>query len=334
MSTLLVSLLLGCGWWGDAPEEKTEVLPLPKVEDRSRKKRPKEKREGRSRKGKGAPTEPLPDRADPCGAIDGGAYVYRFAFQGETHEVPVFVGDSEGPRDLAVLLHGGKGGAQSILKKTLFHDKALEEGFAVAAPTGSDIAGRGARWNTGKFDDELEEHLRPGEEIRDDVAFLDAMTKGLRRDLCVDNVVTVGFSSGGQMTHRWGCEGTQVDVVMSAAGELLVPEKGCTPRPVLGYVGKLDRVYREGPNPKDPTQPSAPETIEIWAKINRCKGEPRKRRVKDATCMVYEDCKRPTQLCVVDDMPHGFPVPWGDDGVEFNGRDYGWDWFQDDVKKR
>ena len=200
------------------------------------------------------------------------------------------------------------------------------------APDATDLAGTGQRWNTGKFDKELEERLGPNAKVRDDVKFLDAMTAALRKDVCANQVLAVGFSSGGQMTHSWACKGEQVDALMSAAGELLVPDRMCNrATPVLGLVGTEDDVYTRGPNENDPTQPSAPETVAIWAKQNGCDDTPpSEKRVDDATCFTYNGCKVPTQLCVIQDLPHAYPAPWNEDekACAFNATEYGWEWYR------
>jgi poly(3-hydroxybutyrate) depolymerase len=331
-------LLFACS--EEAPR-KEAAAPAEKVERKEEKKEArKEKRAGDDDddddddEGSGKPlaSRPFQPQADPCAAwAEPGTYAYPLTFDGKDYEIPVYIGESTGPRDMVVLLHGGKGSARSILKKSRFHDKALADGFVAVAPDGMDLGGMGRRWNTGKFDKELEEMLPPDVKLRDDVAFLDAVSGALRKDVCARHVMAVGFSSGGQMAHAWACKGTQVDGVMSAAGSLLVADKTCNkPTPVLGVVGSRDDVYTKSPNENDPTQPSAPETVELWAKTNRCERQRTESTAQDATCYTYQGCAAPTQLCVVKGLPHAYPAPWGegDKASEFNATEYGWRWFQ------
>ena len=94
-------------------------------------------------------------------------------------------------------------------------------------------------------------------------------------------------------------------MAVTAAGTLLTPDKSCRrPVPVLGFVGTDDDVFTKGPNENDPTQPSAPETIEIWSGQNRCAEGTVESQVQDAICTTYQGCAAPTQLCVVEGMGH------------------------------
>jgi poly(3-hydroxybutyrate) depolymerase len=275
------------------------------------------------------PTKPYARPADPCAAVDAGSYLYTHRFNGVKVEVPLYIGASKGPRDLAVLLHGGRGSAPSILLKSRFHTKALAEGFVAAAPEATDLAGTGTRWNTGKFDKELQEMLGPNPDVRDDVAFLESLTRALRDDVCVDRVLAVGFSSGAQMANTWACQGKQADAVLSAAGALMVDGATCgAGKPVLGMVGTEDDIYRQSPNENDLSLPSAPETVAWWADKNHCGPKPAVTTIDDATCSTYRSCGQATQLCVIDGLPHAYPAPWGDESCTFNATDYGWSWFQ------
>jgi poly(3-hydroxybutyrate) depolymerase len=332
MHFFLASLLLtGCGWFSSRADGPVEHEGRPSNGRVKPEKPDKRERGGGGEGGKLLPTEIFVPQEAPCGPWKRpGAYLYPFMYEGERTEVALFIGDSGPTRDLVFALHGGGGGAASILKQSRFHTKAREEGFVTVAPQGRTLSEIGTRWNTGKFDGKTDEHLRPGEEMRDDVDYLDKLAKALRRDLCASSVTAVGFSSGGQMTHTWACKGEEVDAIVSAAGELLVGDYTCGRQvPVLGLVGTRDDVYTRGPDENDPTQPSAPETVRMWAKTNGCsKTAPVESRVDDATCFTYQDCKVPTQLCVIDGLPHAYPAPWGTDGKssKFNATEYGWNW--------
>jgi len=319
MTWILLASLTGCGWFGDASDDGDG--------DATEKKEGTERR--RTRKGrKDRPSDPFVRPSDPCARQDTpveGVYTHRFG--GKSYDMPLYIGASDGPRSMIVLLHGGRGGAPSILKKTRLHEKALDEGFAVVAPYGEDIAGKGARWNTGKFDDDLPK----GTTLRDDVAFLDSLAAALRKDACVDNLYTFGFSSGGQMANRWTCEGKEVDGAIAAAGSLLVSPKNCQgPRAFLAMVGTRDDMFRHGPKQDDPNQLSTPDSLrKHWGRLNKCSDKSSVKDVGDATCTTLKGCKVPTQLCVVNGMPHDVPSPFSEKHpTTFDGPTYGWDFLK------
>lgn len=261
------------------------------------------------------PTLPSPVRelgefrraGDPCAApAVPGLYHIDTEFEGTTSRALLYVPSTPGPHDLVVLLHAGSATPQKILGQTRFSEQAERDGFVVLAPLAADVDGRGPHWNSGKFSTVVE-----AEHLRDDVAFLDALTRRVKGEICAQRVLVAGFSSGGQMAHRWGCEGREVDGVLTAAGELLVPASDChTPRAVRGYVGTADKVF-DGPPLEGSDQPSAPETIEMWAGINGCNDKPPiETRDAEVTCREWQGCEASTQLCVIEGFPHGWPSPW------------------------
>lgn len=265
-------------------------------------------------------------QADPCARWEKpGVWHYDFPWQGRPTRGVIFVPESAGRRDLVVALHAGDATPGRILQQTRFVEKATQEGFVVLAPSGEDADGRGPRWNSGKFDG------MQGQKVRDDVAYLDALVRKVSAEVCADRVLAAGFSSGGQMVHRWACEGTEADAVLSAAGELLVDPAGCRgPRAVRGYVGTLDKVF-DGPALEGSDQPSAPETIELWARINRCDpaAPPIESLEGDARCKRWQGCRASTELCVVQDFPHGWPAPWNTrKPTRCSATDEGWAWFR------
>ncbi|MEZ4238159.1 MAG: PHB depolymerase family esterase [Myxococcota bacterium] len=240
---------------------------------------------------------------DPCAASEHpGLYTFDQTVDGQASHALLFVPPGPGPHDLVVILHGGTSTPERILSQTRFVDRATADGFAVLAPSAAVMGDKGAHWNSGKFDGKVHGG-------RDDVAFLDDITASAKAAVCGKRVLSAGFSSGGQMAHRWGCEGKEPDAVLSAAGELLVDPAGCTPRPVRGYVGTQDKVF-DGPPLEGSDQPSAVQTIELWAKLNGCSDAPPVIETsEDAACRKYQGCAHATELCVVDGFPHGWPSP-------------------------
>lgn len=330
-TVLLVPVLLaGLACAGvDAAPVQAEPPPPP---DESPDARPRDdkprKREGKKHPGL-APVQTqgaFVPATDPCAERPSdGTFDVAFDWKGEQTHAVLYVPAGAGPHPLLVLLHAGGADPATILMQTRWDDKAKAEGFALLVPEAADFAGHGAHWNSGKFDSMVSDA-----DLRDDVAYLDALTAKVRPEVCADRVFTAGFSSGGQMTHRWACEGEQPQALVSAAGELLVDPTGCKgPRAVRGYVGTRDKVF-SGPPLVGSDQPSAPQTIERWAKINRCDPAvpPVETRVEDTTCKVWQGCAASTVLCVIDGYPHGWPSPWSRGGItRTNATDDGWRWF-------
>lgn len=335
---LLLSGLLGCSLFGskdkdpEAGKDPTDVRsPFDEDDDdddeangRKRRRRTEDRIEDIELpeiKGRFKPVQ------DPCAGFDEpGLYNLPTEFDGETIKSLLYVPPGPGPHDLVVLLHGGTSSPERILKQTRFIDQAQADGFAILAPTSGEMDNHGRHWNTGKFDGLVKR-------ARNDVAFLDHVAKRARNELCVNRVLVAGFSSGGQMAHRWGCQGSEVDAILSAAGELLVPSAGCKPHAVLGFVGKLDKVF-SGPSLEGSDQPSSVETIEMWAKINGCdlSQTPTEKFENDTRCKSWRGCKHATELCVVEDFPHGWPAPWHRHPTRCNATVEGSAWFKN-LKK-
>ena len=99
--------------------------------------------------------------------------------------------------DAVMVLHGSGGNSSEIAKVTGFDETADENGFAVLYPQGS---GSVSDWNGGgccgsAVTDQV-----------DDVEFLSSVAGQVKHDFKVNRVFVVGFSSGGIMAYRLGCE--------------------------------------------------------------------------------------------------------------------------------
>jgi poly(3-hydroxybutyrate) depolymerase len=239
---------------------------------------------------------------DPCAGFgDGGLFTYSLEFDGQRWESMLQVPPGPGPFDLVVILHGGDGDPVKFLAQTRF-DEGVEGPLPVVlAPTSAPLGGKGKHWNSGNHPD----GERGG---RDDVAYLDRLTAAVRADVCAQRVLAAGFSNGGQMAMRWGCQGKEPQATLTAAGRLLVPPASCRPLPTRGYIGTKDPVYDDRPQ-DGPEQRSVVQSFDAWSQINGCKGDPAERRVKDARCRGWQGCGEPTELCIITDLHHTWPSP-------------------------
>ncbi len=243
---------------------------------------------------------PLAPPADPCGAWDdAGFHTFTMQFDGKEETALVSVPPGTGKRPMVVLLHGGDGDGEGMVRQTGILPVSKEQGFVVIAPSGAWIQDLGAnKWNSGK---------KHHPDMRDDVRYLDALVEAVGKATCGGKVLAMGFSNGGQMANRWACEGQKVDGLLTASGTLLVDPQACTNRKsaVLAYVGTKDQNYDGAPTEGGL---SAPDTVgKFWAPHNGCSTEFEAVKKGDTTCRQYKGCATPTQLCVIEDFGHGIP---------------------------
>lgn len=177
---------------------------------------------------------------------------------------------------LYIVLHGGRGRAEKIAKKTLFNEWAQRNGFIVVYPQA-----KGRAWNAGMCCHNMAG--RKGVQSPDDVKFIEAIIDEAMSSYQIDprRVYIVGHSNGGMMAYRAGCEisdkirgiavvsgtikvqacspSSAIDVVIiHAKDDLHVPYEGGTP---LKGIRKL---YSSEPDM------SVKTAFELWAKASKC----------------------------------------------------------------
>ena len=229
------------------------------------------------------------------------------------------------PRDrtsdtLVMLLHGGNGNVQKVLKQTGYPEFSEKHGVALAIPEGDvqvDLDGK-KKWNSGK---------RPFPNGRNDTKFLDAIASKARENGCMKKVAAIGFSNGAQMVNRWACEGQELDAAVGVAGGLLVPPNTCTGRavPVLLYVGSNDDAYDGSPS-SHAELPSILDSVAAWRKNNQCQEESvAALDVRSTSCRTWEG-KAPVRFCLTKGMGHGYPI--NKNGRTINATEDSWEWIQ------
>lgn len=194
---------------------------------------------------------------------------------------------------LVVNMHGA---GSTNWQQVLFSDMSTSAdalGFIVVYPQGY-----GNTWNAGTC---------CGQAVRDnidDVGFIRAVVADVSAKVCVDaaKVYATGMSNGGYMSHRLGCEATDLFAAIApVAGELGIPE--CSPSkkiPVIAYHGTVDPLvqYQNGA-----------DSVAEWAVRNECQGEPVRTQFGNSYCDVYEQCAdgAMTGLCTLDPEGHCWP---------------------------
>lgn len=173
----------------------------------------------------------------------------------------------------------------------------------------------------------------------DDVHFLRVLLDQLADEYCVDptRVYAMGFSNGGFLSHRLGCEmSDRITAVGPVAGEMGVsPCSPGRPVPVVMVHGTADPVVPYGGNPLL-GYPSTATTIMGWVTRNGC--DPTGHEVYRngaAHCDQYSGCARGADvvLCTVDGLDHAWPGGgslWTADGgrpMGFIATDYLVDFF-------
>lgn len=152
----------------------------------------------------------------------------------------------------------------------------------------------------------------------DDVGFTRAMLKAVQERACIDpqRIYAAGFSNGGRMTYRLGCEMADVFAGLApVAGTKSFPDlrnsPGCMPaKPIslIDFMGSADsRVEAQ------------PGQIKEWIAFNGCTDTTpmETHRMGQHVCSTYSQCKEGTSVtfCVVDGgghcWPGSYPCPLG-----------------------
>jgi polyhydroxybutyrate depolymerase len=163
-----------------------------------------------------------------------------------TYILHVPAGAPSGARPLVINMHGYTGSASQQEGLTAMDGVADQAGFFVAYPNGE---GSPTDWNAGAC------CSAASEGDRDDEGFLGAVIDDIAAKSCVDlaRVYSCGFSNGGMMTYRLGCEvSARFAAIASVSGSAAIPLDTCTPvhpMPLMHVHGNADPLvpYDGGP---------------------------------------------------------------------------------------
>ncbi|MBI3687509.1 MAG: alpha/beta fold hydrolase [Actinobacteria bacterium] len=223
---------------------------------------------------------------------------------------------------VVVLLHGGGGNGETIEQQSRMSAVADRAGFVAVYPNGTGgISERVLTWNAGSCCGYARDH------DVDDVAFISAMLDALAARLHTDpaRVYVTGFSNGGMMTHRLGCELTdRITAIAAVSGALNVDHcRPTRPLPVLIVHGTADKnvPYGGGP-PADPPFPGAgswtnrsvPEAVSFWTGQDHCPATPSRSRQGSVLRDTYSPCTPGVDVTVYTIEGGGHTWPGGRKG--------------------
>ncbi len=170
---------------------------------------------------------------------------------------------------LLLVLHGYGGEGEQTLNSLRLTE--LKPKMLIVAPNGKVDSRRARAWHPG-----------PRHSPYWDVEYLTAIIHDMQRKYAIDpgKVFVVGHSQGAHMAHRMACDAANdVAAVVSVAGQVTMVQSACAPSrtvsvlqvhgdqdEAIGYYGDVQH------DPPDPTVPSARQTVDVWARNNKCTG--------------------------------------------------------------
>jgi polyhydroxybutyrate depolymerase len=229
------------------------------------------------------------------------------------------------PWPIVLVLHGGMRNAKAAQASFGFDAKADAAGFLVAYPDGLPLTekeeDRGR--NFWAFADGTEQARA------DDVAFIAAAMAALELRLSVDRarIYAVGYSAGGMMAQRLGCElSGRIAAIASVAGTLEAafcePERAMPVLLLHGTADELVPMQGDGPHGFQ----SVDFTVDAWLGLNGC--DPNVRELaalpdvmmKDGTLTsvaTYRQCKEGAELRLYTVLNGGHTWPGMDNAYPY-----------------
>lgn len=185
------------------------------------------------------------------------------------------------------VFHGADERPEDIRASTGFNDIADKAGFLVVYPNGMEHT-----WNAGKgFGYAADNNV-------DDIAFVRQIVSDLGMVATLDSkrIYATGFSNGGGLVYRLGCEMSDVfaGIAPVAAAPLVWPCQPKQPISLIHVQGLADDfIPFEGGGPFD--IPPIKILMATWAKFDGCSDSPTEDHpVKIVTHIAYSSCKAGT----------------------------------------
>ena len=213
---------------------------------------------------------------EPTMATEISATELTFAVRGiKRRAILVNESTNQSLRPAVLVLHGGKGSAEEMRKRTGFDAIAVAENFSVIYAEGT-TWGRGFHaWNTGYL-----QHQQVGK--ADDIGYFDTLIDLLVKDHHIDRqrIYMTGGSNGGMMTFVYAVKRPEkLAAIAPVVGAMFTFEKKpSVPLPILMINGQQDdEVPIEGGMSRNPIvrrvqqaqYRSLDDTVAFWVSANR-----------------------------------------------------------------
>ena len=217
-------------------------------------------------------------------------------FDGLLRGYIVHVPDAYDPGTPAAVVLNMHGFMSANWQQVLFSDMnttADREGFVAVYPDGVSSS-----WNAGTCCG-----LAASGGV-DDVGFLRAVVDEVSARLCIDRrrVYATGMSNGGYMSHRLGCEASDLFAAIApVSGAMGIPDcHPARPVPVAAFHGLQDLLvsYEDGR-----------AAIDEWLGNDGCTGDPVREDFGGSYCLTWSGCTDDVEvmLCTLDPMGHCWP---------------------------
>ena len=279
--------------------------------------------------GAAEPSEPPPAVACPVSAPRTGETRATLMHDGRMREFLVYIPssyDNTRPVPLVLNFHGATMTATQQRDFSGMNATADAKGFIVVYPQGV-----GNTWNAGACCGEAQTSNV------DDVGFAKAMIAAVQETACIDpqRVYSAGFSNGGRMSYRLGCEAAELFAAIApVAGTKSFPDDmntpGCQPAAALSLIDIMGSA--------DPRSAAQPGQIAEWVAFNGCSDASPTESFRNGAhvCSTYSQCDEGTSVtyCIVDGGDHcwpgSYPCILGNTSrpEEFSANDLIWELFE------
>jgi polyhydroxybutyrate depolymerase len=223
--------------------------------------------------------------------------------------------DNDQPAAVVIVFHGFGSDPKFMQAMTGFNDTSDTNGFLVAYPSGI-----GRSWNAGRCCGTAQT------QNIDEPAFVQAMLEDIATIVRVDpkRVYATGFSNGGMLSYRLGCEMSGTFAAIAPVGGAMTYSP-CEPQePVSVFhvhaMNDADVRYEGG------GFPSVEEGLKTWVSINECTDPAQTEEQLDGqlTHTTYASCRNDTaiELYAFKTGGHAWPSLYIWDASQFM-----WDFF-------
>ncbi len=207
------------------------------------------------------------------------------------------------PKPLLLAFHGWGGDPDQLERTTGLTAAATARGWVIAR-----VLGVGKSWNAGSCcGDAVDLAI-------DDVKMARELVATIAAEACIDKrrIHATGFSNGGFLAHRLGCEASDLFASIASVGGTLgiptcAPQRGVS---VLHVHGEADGIVKfEGTEAKGWS--SVATVIDTWLAADGCtRGEVNETYAQgNAQCVRYMTCPSPLEVTLCRDLKLGHTWP-------------------------